>query len=531
MLNKYIERTEIFSELSREELHNYFDYDSKDFIHNIDTFYYSVKLCEDFRSDSKEKNVLAIRKYIAGIRKAQQVSHAAEQCKIPGLEDCIVKVQHFSKYYECCISKEGVFDLFIASVVPPSQEGTESDTAEIIVQLRSEFLWRYPTIECFEKSMVYVRALVQHFRLTITAVKENRTDYCWHTNYISNPEKYFDVRSLHEMAVTRIHQGYQHWSDRAGGYDIDYVALGKRSNKIFIRIYLKSKEVVEMGYKGWFLKLWKLQGMISGYDFYCYEKAYEQKRWAYLNVARLEWYLEYGRNEDRKKEVRKLLEDKTPDQLAVKKLADQLTPKVTMIMNIEYQVMRRATKSFELLPVADRSDKGAAARVYEYLDNTPYVTEYLTHDVFRLCKKDNDRNSRRSYNDFWERLRRSPLFDGSESRGEGKLLRQYNKTLDLRAVKRRFVNSAVSVGLYTKGLNSDSVLRDCLDAVSILNDNDIFRAERKKGWRLSVSSGADFMDVVEDGSSGCHEWQADDVGAWIDTLLTGGGGDGYAFEG
>ena len=33
------------------------------------------------------------------------------------------------------------------------------------------------------------------------------------------------------------------------GYEIDYVSMGKRSDKVFIRIYLKSKEVIEKNYK------------------------------------------------------------------------------------------------------------------------------------------------------------------------------------------------------------------------------------------------------------------------------------------
>ena len=32
------------------------------------------------------------------------------------------------------------------------------------------------------------------------------------------------------------------------GYEIDYVSMGKRSDKVFIRIYLKSKEVIEKNY-------------------------------------------------------------------------------------------------------------------------------------------------------------------------------------------------------------------------------------------------------------------------------------------
>ena len=58
-------------------------------------------------------------------------------------------------------------------------------------------------------------------------------------------------------------------------YEWDYLCFGQRGDKCFLRVYLKTKEVVEMGLKGWFLKLWQLQGLISRYDLYVLEKAYE----------------------------------------------------------------------------------------------------------------------------------------------------------------------------------------------------------------------------------------------------------------
>ena len=62
-------------------------------------------------------------------------------------------------------------------------------------------------------------------------------------------------------------------------YEIDYVALGKRSDKVFIRIYLKTREVIEQNYKPWFFQVWKMNGLINEYDKYVYEKCYEKKNW------------------------------------------------------------------------------------------------------------------------------------------------------------------------------------------------------------------------------------------------------------
>ncbi|MFR5106117.1 MAG: hypothetical protein ACLTEB_12940 [Blautia obeum] len=43
----------------------------------------------------------------------------------------------------------------------------------------------------------------------------------------------------------------------------------------------------------------------------------------------------------------------SPDTLH--KLADTLTPKINLIMNVEYQTMRKHTKTYELVPFRDNS--------------------------------------------------------------------------------------------------------------------------------------------------------------------------------
>ena len=74
-------------------------------------------------------------------------------------------------------------------------------------------------------------------------IKENRIDYCWHSNYLENPEKFFNIENFVKMQVSHFRGVSYHYSFRQNlEYENDYVALGKRSDKIFVRIYLKSKE-------------------------------------------------------------------------------------------------------------------------------------------------------------------------------------------------------------------------------------------------------------------------------------------------
>ena len=62
-IKKHLNTTKIYQELDDENQKYWFDFKQKKFLHNIDTFYYSVKLVEDFTDDSNDPNVAQFRKY------------------------------------------------------------------------------------------------------------------------------------------------------------------------------------------------------------------------------------------------------------------------------------------------------------------------------------------------------------------------------------------------------------------------------------------------------------------------------------
>ena len=227
------------------------------------------------------------------------------------------------------------------------------------------------------------------FGLEIDYVQENRVDYCWHTNYLNNPEKFFAPDSFYKMRVDRF-KNATYVTNKVGteDYEIDYVALGKRSDKVFIRIYLKTREVIEQNYKPWFFQIWEMYGMISKYDKYVYEKCYERRSWFYRFRARLEFYAEHGTDPEYLEKIYKILNGNitiSEDELIT--LADKLTPKINLIVNVEYQTMRRHSKSYTLIPFKDYSNHGETARVYQYFDNRKLIIDYLTDKVFRMVEK------------------------------------------------------------------------------------------------------------------------------------------------
>jgi hypothetical protein len=187
------------------------------------------------------------------------------------------------------------------------------------------------------------------------------------------------------------------------------VALGKRSDKVFVRIYQKTREVIEQNYKPWFFQIWEMNGLISKYDKFVYEKAYEKRSWFYRFYARLEFYREHGADPQMLEYVRKILDgDIQIEENALIKLADELTPKLHYVVNVEYQTMRRHSKSYELLPIHDNSSKGVCQRVYDYIDNRKLIQDYLTFNVFRLVKSEGvAKKSHRDLCPFWEALRRT----------------------------------------------------------------------------------------------------------------------------
>lgn len=490
-----IQHTKIYQDLSDTDREYWFDFKKNKFLHNIDTFYYSVKLLEDFTDDSKDDSVLKLRQFFDK-KKSLLASRHGESVPVyfSGCDRSLnLRSGTFAGFFNICLENPEWFDIFIAPVVPHGSDGGLSVTCEIVVQIRSYMLWMYGVHESFERSYHFVEQICDFFGLHVAYCQENRIDYCWHSNYLSNPEKFFSPENFYKMRVDRFKDALMHTAKVGSeGYEIDYVSMGKRSDKVFIRIYLKSKEVIEKNYKPWFFKVWLFNGLINRYDLYCYEECYKKHSWEYLDTARLKYYSEYGTDQKLQKQCRAVVEGQvtmSPDMLH--KLADALTPKVNLIMNVEYQTMRKHSKTYQLVPFRDNSSKLTAQRIYDYLDNRKIIADYLTQYVFRMVKPDGDVNkSRRDLCAFWSALRSCRMVDVNVRTKDVKLIRQYCRKLNSEIMKKRVINAAITLGIYTRGINQDTVVQDCVEALCQLNDNDIhdaFRYKKKKARQFNAS--------------------------------------------
>lgn len=505
---RFLKDTYIYNEFDEVENAYWFDFKKKKFLHNIDTFYYSVKFKQDFTADSKDLNVKRFRRHFEGIASMWEKLNdysSGISFYLPELPGTLnYKPFTYAGWYNICLECPEYFDIFFAPKVPHSQDDGDSVTCECVVQIRSYMLWMYGVKLAYERSFEYVKAIAQHFGLDIEFTQENRVDYCWHSNYLKSPEKFFTPENFYKMRVDRFKDALIHTSKKGSeDFEIDYLAIGKRSDKIFIRIYLKSKEVVEKGYKPWFFKVWLLNGLINRFDFYCYEYAFLKHSWKALDLGRISYYAEYGRQKHYVEKCKRILageEDISPDSL--KRLADLLTPEVNLIMNVEYQTMRKHSKTYQLIPFFDNSDRLTSKRIYDYLDNRKLICDYLTSKVFRLVEPHeagvNDSNkSRRDYCAFWKALRMCKLTDTFVPEEDQALVRTYTRKLNSEVVKSRAVKAAITYGIYTRGINFESPLTDCIEALCMLNDNDLEDALRYKAKKVRQFNENELADTME----------------------------------
>ena len=473
------------------------------FLHNIDTFSYSVTFYNNFARDTSDPNALLFRSWLNDLKVTCTDGYDEDLLVIkdlPDIDDITLtySVGSFAGYYNNRLTVPEYFDIFIADTVPTI------DTSHIIVQIRSKPLWLIGPARAFEYSYRIRQSIAKYLKLTISEVKENRIDYCWHTNYLSNPEKFFRIDNFSAMQVSSFKDSYYHYKFKPNNeYESDYVSLGRRGSKCFVRIYLKTKEVVEQGYKPWFLNIWLLNNMISRYDYYVLSNLYALRNWNCIDLMRLQFYLDYGDNQFYKDMIIEYFESYFKkggvNQNSVAKLADQLTPRVTIIMNNEFQTTRKMTKTFCLVDHKKNDKFGVYKRIYDILDNHNLITDYLTHSTLRLViPSENDTNKARAdYCEYWKRLRNTKIIDCYKKDYPVKLLRDYSRNLNWELMKSRFIHSSINFSLYTYGVNKDIALEDYEQLLTLLNDNDIQKANNYKYKRSKQLYPSDFRDKLE----------------------------------
>lgn len=449
-------RSEVFKHFSTEEQQKYFGLKLKNVIHGIDTLYFTIFLKEQEDKVSQMLKQLEIWK---------------DEYK-SGNEDLFFNDMQYLPFhfchYEHCFRVENMFDIFIASYLP------NPDTPRVVVQLRSIGLWLKHYENLIPQAVNEFFKFIDCFSIKIEKIRINRIDYAYHTNLIQNTSKYFsDTVLLNNLKTKlRIYQKVGKITDRI---EVDYLSLGNRkSNNIFFRAYNKSREVVEKQYKGFFINLWYDEGLISYYDKYCLEKGYKAGSYNVAQIARIDFYLEYGTDTNLKAklaDLRKKCYENSDNYTYIRKTLRGLLPEITNIMNIEYQCKSKFFKTFDneiqSLPSGIHSFVGDVepllVPMYKLLRSTRVVTDYLLKEI--VCFKDKDGD----YLYWWKRILQCKVWTVYK----GDLHREYINGIDMERLKSKIVNSLAGMSIYKNNVNRQDLTSDIADFICVLNDNDI----------------------------------------------------------
>ena len=472
MIPKEIKASPIFGEFTPEEQDRYFDLRREKVCAHVDTFYYTVSLFND--GNDPPAGVVEL------LEDLQDEKFKTSESEFYGLSMQKTKFVH----YEFCLRREEEFDIFIASFLP------NIFTPRIVVQLRSRLLVQAGTCQAICKSFSYLETILKAYGLQVSEIKENRIDYAYHTNIVQNPYKFFNDRRLlgHLKSKLRIY----HKVGEIGGssIDIDYISFGNRkSNDIFVRIYNKSREVIEKNYKAFFIDKWLRDKLINSYDHYVYTKAYELKSYVTgILIGRLEWYLEYGSNESIKDELRaardsSYIRSDNTDELREK--VDKYLPPVTLIMNIEYQTKRRFYSTlndwlemyqqpyFENGEFMGFYEKGEIPlfRLFSILGQRADICNYLTTTTLSFVDKKGTKEEKLMY--FWRRINECYIEEYDKRIID--LWRSHEHHADIEKTKRKVYGTVASISiLQNNGFKNTTFMEDVSDVLCTLNDNHFY---------------------------------------------------------
>lgn len=458
-----VKSTNFYKELSTEEQQKYFYIKEKKFIPHIDTFYYSVFLKgEQFENTSSE-----IMDLLDDLEEYKELCNSANE-DIYVNNELLFRKRTFS-IYKYCIGIEGYYDIFFANSLP------NTNTPRIVIQLRSIGLWTVGETEMIKKSFKDLKTFLSKYNVEIDRTLENRIDYCYHTNSIQSEEKFYSDDILKNNLDTTFDIYNKVGRKEKRTLTVEYLSLGSRSsNNTFFRSYNKVREVIEENYKEFFLEFWFNVNLISYYDFYVYSYCYKKKSYSQIEYGMIDFYCKYGKNEYLKEKFKSFLNGSVEtNRKYLSKLIKGILPKPNIIINIEFQTMRKFYKSgdnlLEQLPFFTETDENALVRLFQIIDNRKIFLDYLTSKTVSF-KRDIDSkevDEKNLYMDFWYRLRKTKLFSIEEM----PFIREYSRNINKDLIVSRIKTSLATLSLYGGSDNTD-INEDMSYLINILNDND-----------------------------------------------------------
>lgn len=484
MLSVQVRRCDILREFTEEQQRRFFSITRDKTVHHIDTLYYAVFLDEppDIMERQREDRLppgLASLLRMLKSRKSQAMQVATPRTE---QEELTVTARSFS-IYEYCVSKNECFDLFISAYLP------NPETPRIVVQLRSRYLVLEGVRAAVEGSFAALKQFLCPFALVPVRVRENRIDFAYHTNLIQNPYKFFNDACLCRHLKSNLRKFAKYGTVRDNGIELETLSLGnRRSNNVYWRGYNKCQEVIRKNYKSFFFQRWYEHGLISAFDKYVYEVAYELHSYRIgCLVGRLRWYLEFGTDDRRKEEFRALLQTnwvRSDNVAQLEKKLHRVIPEPTLVMNIEYQTKRKfyATCAEWLsLPTATSppEEEPLLTELFSLLGHADAILNYLTgfgntvsfvRDRTMTYKEFLEEGE--PYMAWWKRLRATPIeYASAESM---QLYRRYDMHASTEKARYLLTGQVARLAMLVNRTTEDrSFVEDMADVLCVLNDNDL----------------------------------------------------------
>lgn len=460
------ERSGFFQELTPEERAEYLSLKARKSVHMIDNIYYTVFV----KGDSKEDIPPGLQDLLDDLEE-----NKAEAIKIREpieYEHGLYYLLKSYKLYSYCVGNPDLYDIFCCKTLP------NDDTPRIMVQIRAFGLWTQGKDTMLSESFDKVQALLAQHACTVDWCRESRIDYCFHTNSISNFSRLVDgnkgkVKNLHSNLKRRTRTDDVINEEDGVRHIVDYVCYGTiKANNVRARMYDKVKEVIEESGKSFFFKIWHDEGLISYYDKWCMEYAFQERNMDYLFKAALAFYVAHGTDPLRKECYRNALKSSKATLAQFKELAAQHMPKVTTILNIEYETKRKFyyysdhfINGFKLTEERGNISK-PMERLYKIMDYRAIFLDYLTSKTLAFYKG-TDENGEPKYLAWWKRLRNTK-HDGKKV--DIKLIREYSYQMDKKAVQKQWINKTAAYAVYEDKLESGFV-PDLSDMLADLTDN------------------------------------------------------------
>lgn len=454
-----IKRTFMYKELSETQQQKYFSLLDKKYLHNIDNIYYSCFLADD-SADNEQ-----VQKFVNDLLECKRLMMQTYK-ETPFKYGLVYEAKRHATYGLCMTNKDR-YDIFV-------DEFYRNDkTPRILIKIRTMPLWLEPIEDVLEDTLYTLDQVLSDYGLEVLSVRENRIDYAYHTNYIQSPRLHFKDEVLENTLVTTMKaysiQGKIKRQFGKTKLTKDYLSFGNRkSQNVFVRIYNKTREVIEQGYKAFFIHIWYEHKLISFYDKYCLEYAFEHQNYDKIHTGRLNFYLEYGNDTTVKKNILELLNDPETTRQDVEALANLITPKVTIICNVEFETKRKfyygSDKQIDSFKIFDKSKvkDPRLHRLFKIIDNRTIFLNYITSDL--ITYKKNDKTC-----DWWKRLQSCRIKSISKKKDE--LAREYSKNLNEKLVKRKLINNVASLSVYNNN-EETGFTTDICDVLSNMNDND-----------------------------------------------------------